>query len=279
MDRTELILGRGEVYFDRFATGTQTGQGERYIGNTNSFQIERRLETVDRRTTRRGVRMKNMREVTAQDFIITFTTDNITAENLSDWLGGTESVKSVTRLGAQSETFELVPGRFYQLGLPTYPGIGARNLFGLCIRVGNNFLTSGLYVDEVNGRFGVPISRTDLTGQMATVEYEVRNSSGMRIEVERKSIRGALRFIGRNPVGRQDNYFIPHVLLTPRDQIQLKGDGWMSLTYEAEVLADMVIYESGKAGRSPGELALIEQGINPSDFVVIEGVLQQAVNG
>lgn len=277
MDRTELVLGRGEVFLDRFLPGTRTGEGERYIGNTTGFQIERRFDTVDVRKASRGVKSKSFKDIVGEDVTLSFVTDNISMQNLGDWMGGDAERVTFAGDGAQMETVELVPGRFYQLGKHLFPGIGARNLFGLSVRVGENFV-SDLYIDAQNGRFGVPLSRTDLIGQTATVEYEIRFSRSDLIETTRKAVRAAIRFLGKNAVGRNCNYYFPHVMLTPRDQVQLKGDTWQTLTFEADVLAPMVIYNAGKAGRSPGEQALIDEGLAANEFIVLEGVLHRAVN-
>lgn len=278
MDKTELVLGRGEVYFDRFIPGTRTGEGERYIGNTTAVNIERRLNFVSAERSVRGVRSKSMKEMTREEVVVSFTSDNISIENMADWIGGTADRTTVARSAAELETFVIVPGRFYQLGLSKFPVVGARNLWALGVRIGETFIRD-LYVDMVNGRVGIPADRTDLTGQTATCEYEIKNSASDTIQAEAKAIRGALRFIGRNAHGANANYYFPHVVLTPRDQLALKGDTWQSLSYEAESLAKMVMYGSGVAGRSPGELALIAEGLSTDGFVVVEGVLNASVNG
>ncbi len=278
MDKTELVLGRGEVYFDRFLPGTRTGEGERYIGNTPAVAVERRAEFATAERSVNGVRARNMKELMRESVIVTFTTDNMSADNMADWLGGTAEDTVVPRSAAEMETFTIVPGRFYQLGLTKFPMVGARNLWALGVRVGETFIRD-LYVDMENGRVGIPANRTDLIGQTAICEYEIRRSKSKTISGAAKAIRGALRFIGRNAFGDNANYYFPHVVLNPRDQLNLKGDNWQSVSFEAESLAKMVIYSSGKAGRSPGELALIEEGLSTDGFVVVEGVLNQSVNG
>lgn len=278
MDATKLTLGSGEVYFNRFISGTRTGEGERYIGNTTDFVVDRKLGHAESRKSVRGVTLKNFKGATSEDVTISFTTDNISDDNTADWLGANITTLTAPRLGAQSETFVVVPGRFYQLGLDLYPGIGASNIFGMSVKVGSTFMTDW-YKDEVSGRIGVPAGRTDLIGQTMTVEYEIRNSKSTMIKTEVKDIRGSLRFIARNRVGDNQNYFFPEVLLTPRDQLSLKGDNWRTLGFEAESLAPYTVYAITSVGRSPGEQALIEDGVSPTGFVVIEGVLSDALIG
>lgn len=279
MDRTELVLGSGEVYFDRFIPGTRVGEGERYIGNTLSCQIERRLDFAEARRSLGGIRSRSFRAPTSEDMLLSFITDNISVENMRDWMGGNESRVLTSGFSSGSETVTLKPGRFYQLGKTQFPGIGARNLFGLSVKLADDtYVTTRMYVDEVNGRFGVPASASDLNGLTATVAYEWRSSTSAQIEPFNTAIRGALRFLSRNTLGKNRNYYFPHVLLSPRDQWQLKGNEWQSLTFDADVLQNYVVYESGAVGLSPGEEAIADEGMTLTEFVVAEDVLHGIVN-
>ena len=277
MDRTELVLGRGEVYFDRFIPGTRTGEGERYIGNTTSFQIERRLEHVESRSSFGGVAVRNFRTPTSENTVITFISDHISADNAADWLGASVTQLTEASVPQQTETHTLRAGGFYQLGLSLQPGIGVRNLFATVVSVAGEVL-SGIYLDENNGRFGIPASRTDLNGLVATVTYEVRSNTNEKIETASKVVRGSLRFISRNAHGKNKNYFIPHVLLSPKDQMNLKGDEWLSLTFEADVLSSMVVYESGVADTSLAEDAILDEGTTLESFPLHEDILHVVVN-
>lgn len=278
MDKTKLILGSGEVYFNRFNSGTLSGDNERYIGNTTEFDVVRTVGFSESRKSVRGVKLKNNKSLTTEDVTFSFRTDNMTTDNIADWMGGEVSTKNVGGRAAQSETFVLVPGRFYQLGLALYPGIGVSDIFGMSIKVNGNFVTD-FYMDEVSGRFGVPMSRTDLIGDTATVEYEVRSNKSTIIKASAMNVRGSLRFISRNLGDGQMNYFFPHVLLSPTDRMKLKDADWQSLAFEGESLEPYITYAPVSHGRSPGEQALINEGINPTGFVVIEGVLNDALIG
>ena len=277
MDRTELVLGSGEVFFDAFAPGTRTLTGERYIGNTPTVTINASLDVVTGKASRKGIKYTSLKEVVGDQTMIMFVTDNMSVENMRDWVGGDVSATTISGDSYETEDIVLVPGRFYQLGLAAVPMIGHRNLFGLGARNGSNFI-HGLYIDEPNGRIGVPLDRTDLIGVTATVEYEIKHAKSAVITVSRKPVKGALRFISHSSVGLNTNFYFPHVVLTPRDQLQLKGDDWRTLTFEAEAMAPMIMYQSHHIGRSPGEAALIADGLDPSRFVVFEGVLNDTVN-
>ncbi len=55
----QLVLGRGEVYFEAFSAGTRVCSGERYVGNTTGFQITRAINRLERFTSYRGQAASN----------------------------------------------------------------------------------------------------------------------------------------------------------------------------------------------------------------------------
>lgn len=220
-----------------------------------------------------------MREATSEDVVFSFVTDNISVDNMTDWIGGADSQVAFAGSADGEESVVLKPGRFYQLGKTLFPGIGARNLFGTVVKLADeSVVTDRMYLDDVNGRFGVPGSATDLDGLTATVNYEVRASTSLQIAQTNQSVRGSLRYISRNGHGKNRNYFFPHVLMTPRDQWQLKGDEWQSITFDCDVLANFVVYESGIATTSPGEDAIIDEGMTFAEFITAEDILHGIVN-
>jgi RND family efflux transporter MFP subunit len=74
----------------------------------------------------------------------------------------------------------------------------------------------------------------------------------------------------RSPIGHQDN-----ALLTRKDAIGTSQEG----SYVLVVGADNVVSRKiVKTGQQQGQLVIVESGLNPSDWVVVEGV-QQAIPG
>ena len=50
------------------------------------------------------------------------------------------------------------------------------------------------------------------------------------------AVEGSLRYIARNPVGKQIDYFWPWVKITPNGDFALKGDEWQQIPFTIEVL-------------------------------------------
>ena len=96
-EATKLVLGRGEVYFDRFISGTHVGEGERYLGNTSKFIVERDIERLDRATSYGGKRIAAKGAIVSESHTIDFTTDHVDIENLSMWFGGESAAPDVPR--------------------------------------------------------------------------------------------------------------------------------------------------------------------------------------
>lgn len=277
MDATQLVLGRGEIYFEEWLAGTKSGDGERYIGNTPAMQMEKRVEFAESRKSTNGIATKAFKTPIREDNLVSFTTDNIDLANLSAWFGSESSSRSDAATAQLTETVILQAGKFYQMGKHLIPTTGVQNLFALGVRVDGVFVR-GLFVDAPNGRIGVPIGRVDLNGQTATVTYEIRQSNIKLVSGNSRPRRGSLRFIAKNPHGKNSNYYFPHVLLSSRDQLQLKGDQWQSLTFEADVLSAPVIYEGGTYGTSIGEQAILDEGMSLSEFLMSEDILNTLTN-
>lgn len=277
MEATQLILGSGEIYFEEWIPGTRSGDGERYIGNTPSMQIEKRVEFAESRQSYDGVSVRNFRTPVKADDVVSFTTDNIDIDNLAAWIGSTGVEQIEAPSTPASETITLRKGAYYQLGKNINPVTGARNLFGLNVTV-DGATVYGLSIDNENGRIGVPRNRVDLDGKVATVSYEISGSSGQIVSGAYRPRRGSLRFIARNAHGKNRNYYFPAVLMSPRDQVGIKGSEWQSLTFEVDVLAPPTIYESGIASLSLGEQAIIDEGLNLITFAIQEDILNTLTN-
>lgn len=279
MDKTELIIGRGKVFFDPVDPDTGLNTGEIYIGNTTTVTIDRTIEYTERRRSFSGLKIKTEKVATADAQMVSFITDNMNLAALGLWMGG-DFIGSVLDMDSgRSETFTATPGEFYQLGLDIRPQLGVRNVWALVVLDGSMTPIEGLYIDEDNGRFGIPRGRTDLSGMVMTAQYEIKYSRGVVSVIDRKPIKGALRYVSDNLYGEDRNYYWPSVLLCPKDQLKLKDDGWMTLSFEADVLATPTIYNRGIVGMSPGMIAIVSLGGTLASFPTIEALFNSALNG
>lgn len=236
-EETQLVLGRGEVYFEPFASGTRVGDGERYVGNTSTFQLSRTIERVERFTSYRGQKVEREGAVVAERHAVQFITDNIDIENVAAWLGEGSSNYFFSQ-GQVSENIIVRRNRFYQLG-KSRQVFGIRAIESLVVKIGATVVSSiGNYeFDSALGRLFVHRDANDIPdGTTLTLEYEWRGAERELATSKASEIYGALRFIATNIAGPQRNYYFPMVRMTPRGQIDLKGDEWQQMPFDVSVM-------------------------------------------
>lgn len=235
---TNLVLGRGEVYFDRFIAGTRIGEGERYLGNTPSFRIQQDVSTQTRATSYRGRKVEKPDLVVSRSTSVDFVTDNVDLENLAIWFGSSVQVPDIS-LTTITETFTVKRGRFIQLG-KSQNIAGTRNVRNVVVRRASTVISqNGNYV--LNGALGrIEILRFATTlrdGDVITVQFTVVASDTAQVAVEAQNVMGSLRFVSLNEgiFNRQQNdYYFPMVSITPRGQTDLKGDEWQQWGFEGK---------------------------------------------
>lgn len=137
---TDLVLGKGRLYFEKFLTGTKTrnGQGFAYFGNTPELTTTVDEDKLEHYSSEGGLNVKDASVITQSTTSGAFTTDHISPENLALWYRG--ETAPVTQLaGADVEdTWESVKlGNYFQLGETNDQIQGARNVSGLAATKGN----------------------------------------------------------------------------------------------------------------------------------------------
>ena len=229
----QLVLGRGRVYFEPFAPGTRTGQGERYIGNTTSFQVTREVKRQARMISVGGRKYEDFGAVLEESHNVTFVTDNIDIDNVTDFFG-LKSESDFLSVGFVSETFKVTKGRHYQLGKHLSP-FGVRHALVVAVKIEGVAQDAADWdSDTVAGRLYIPLTSTIPDGTTITVDWESRDQAVRSVSSESKELWGALRFISDNADGGQRHVLLPCVRLFARGAVDLKGDQWQQLPFEAD---------------------------------------------
>lgn len=236
----DYVIGKGRLFFDQFPTGSKTGTGELYFGNTPELSTSSDQETLDHYDADAGLNVKD-ESVTVEDNMSgQLVTDNISPENVALFFGGDRSSSVVTAATALTETFTDVKlGRFLQLGTGALTPSGARGVVNVIVKVGATTITApGNYdVDMALGRVYIEADTTDIVeGDDVIVTYDVEAGTRDIIVGKGTEIRGALRFISANPVGTQKDYYWPYVKLVANGDFSLKGDEWQQIPFTFEVL-------------------------------------------
>ena len=125
----QYTLGRGRWLFDLFKPGTNTGTGERYLGNTPEASLAVSSEKLDHFFADSGIREKDLTVLLETSRSGSFTTDVISPENLAMYFMG--DVSKLTNLGLTGHREAITSwarGRQFQIGNSDATPTGMRNL-------------------------------------------------------------------------------------------------------------------------------------------------------
>lgn len=252
-------LGRGKVYFSRFAsTSDPTPTGFRYLGNTPEFNLTIESETLDHFSSDEGIREKDDSvplEVTRTGSLIT---DNIDPENVALFFFGANSDQTIVAAASQSETLSgVLAGHSYQIGATTGNPAG---LFGIdngdvgadltAAVNGGSGLTAGTDY-EVDYEMGFITFFEDAgvtDGDDIDLTYDVLGSTRDRVISGSEPVEGAMMYRTKNPKGADCMFYMPYVKITPNGDYALKGDEWQQLPLSLEILkpaSQEAIYRDG----------------------------------
>ncbi len=257
MATKNYTLGRGKVSFSRFKTGTQVPAGFYYIGNTTEFNLTIESETLDHFSSDEGIREKDDSvplEVTRTGSLIT---DNIDPKNVALFFFGTDSTVTQAVVASSTETLtDILKGHSYKLGVtpsnPTgYFGLNPTGFEASIAAGGTDLVLNTDYT--VNFDTGVitflDTSTLAVDGVDVEVTFAVRASTRDRIISGSNPVEGAMMYIAFNPKGRNFDYYLPYVKITPNGDYALKGDEWQQIPFNIEALkptAGEAIYMDGR---------------------------------
>ena len=243
MAETQLVVGRGELYFDRFADGALLGTGERYLGNTPTFTLTQAATKLDHFDSDHGLKQKDRSVTLTSDLTGATTTDNVVAENLALFFLGDATPLTVAQAAAVKETIILaIPGRVYQLGVSDDQPSGARGLDNVVVALtaaGHAAVDPSNYLfDGATGRLEMLVGGDGFPAEGASIDVTYDQTAYTRDAViaEGSEVYGALRFVADNAVGLNRDAYMPYVQLTSNGDYGFKGDDWQVMGFTIEVL-------------------------------------------
>ncbi len=253
-----LVLGRGKLYFDRFAPGTQTKTGERYLGSTPSFSVTAETVELEHFSAEEGLRIKDESVTTQIDFTGQFVTENISPENIALFFLGSSEVLSQAAATGVEESFTVSKGLFYQLGATALKPEGVEKVSNVVVEPGGGgtaFVAGTDYAVDLDlGRIEILPGGAIANGATIDVTYNRVAASQERVISGTTLIQGAMRFISFNGVGGQKNFYMPKVTLRPNGEFALKGEEWQQFGFNVEILQAgnlANLFVSGRAVATP----------------------------
>lgn len=257
-------LGRGRIYFARRDALGRLG-GERYLGNTPEFNVNFESETLDHFSSDRGIREKDESVILQINRTGSLTTDNINPENVALFFFGAEETLTVAQTTVTDEQVGITGvgvelGMFYQLGSTANNPSGARGVIfpgasGTVFELKKGAVTlvagTDYVLDAALGRVEILETSTAVQdGDVLAATYTVAASTRQRIISGSNPIEGALRFVATNPTGKNIDYYMPSVKLSPNGDYALKSDEWQQIPFNVEILkpeASEAVYADGRA--------------------------------
>lgn len=125
-------------------------------------------------------------------------------------------------------------GRWYQLGVTADQPQGVHRL-GLVSITGVS--TDSYTVDADAGMIYLNPDASDIVdGDDLDVAYGLYAGTDDVVVAKSETIEGELAFIANNASGANDDYLWPYVRLSPDGDLPLKGDEWMTMNFNFEIL-------------------------------------------
>ena len=131
--QNKYTIPRGRVFFNPINTATDEYLGELYMGNCPSLGLSIETEKAEHYSSETGLREKDASVVLEVKRTGSLTCDNMSGTNVALFLSG--STGTITQAGASvtDEVIDVIPGRYYQLGLGASTPVGARKVSAVVV--------------------------------------------------------------------------------------------------------------------------------------------------
>lgn len=236
----DLTLGRGKLYFARFADGTTTPGAEMFFGNVPSIQLAQANTKLDHYRSTQGLKVKDRTVTLQNDMTGTFSSDNADKSNLSLWfLGHVLNTTVAAPVPVVGEPHVASLGNYLQLGVSASVPQGVRNVSSVIVKkAGAPVTMAGNYeVDAAKGRIYIESDAVGIDDADAlTIDYTEDAQTSSQVIEDGKMVYGQLRFISDNPEGSNKDYFWPYVQLSASGNLDLIADTWQTMTFGFDVL-------------------------------------------
>lgn len=237
----QTTYGSGEIYFAKYLMNTTTPGAYRYLGNTPEFLLNSEIETLEHFDSDHGIRTQDDSITTSQTRGGNITTDNINQENLALFFTGTTGIITQASAASQVENIASVQFGTYHLGVnSTTRPTGYRNITVSAITGSGGTPTyvnnTDYVVDAISGTVRFLEGGTLTQGTAVVINYAVGASTRDQIISGSQTIEGALKFKSFNATGPKWDYFMPRVKLSPDGDFALKGEDWLEIPFNVQVL-------------------------------------------
>lgn len=250
------VIGKGRLFFDKYAPGSKIGTGERYLGNSPELTSTISQDTLDHIDADQGLNVKDEQVTISNDLTGTFRLDSIEAENIAMWFGGDvdrETIVAATAVTDADRTMKR--GLWYQIGVSEATPSGTRKVTNVTFSTvtpgvlpTDPPVVTAIAAGDVPANFEIDLDRARVyvelnapaidaaDGAVIRVKYDQEGVTREIVIAKGQEVRGALRFLSANPIGDQRDYYWPYAKITSNGDYALKGDSWQEMSFNYEVL-------------------------------------------
>lgn len=240
-----IILGRGEVYFDRFnASGVKTG--ERFLGNCQSFEIGIEDEVRDKYSSAEAsaplIKSVNVRRTPRIQVVLDeYDEDNLALAFMGDKADFLQTGASV--MNEVPPTTSVKKGYWFQVGSLALPrrqisAVTVTGPGGMPTYVNN----TDYIIDAPRGRIFIVTAGAIANGASLEVDYTFATIAAAALPTVQAGIsnfiEGFMRFVGKPGSGRIWEVEVWKASLNPDGNVPFIGDDFASFTMAGKVLAD-----------------------------------------
>lgn len=252
-DSDNLLVGKGEVYFNRFdALGI--GTGLRHLGNVDAMEITTADDNIDKYSNMSQDAPLYKRVARRRTVTIRLTLSEFTPENMAMVMMGTvvkTTTQAATAITGETLTTSAVLGAYYM-----FSKIGPHT--SILIKKGATTLVLGTDYVIKDPNLGIiqilETSSTVVAGDTLTADYTpTAYTAGEIVEVyggESTTVEGSLLFVGDPVTGPRQRVEVWHVSFTPDGALGLISDEFASVGLTGSVLAEPVAHPNNKLYRS-----------------------------
>lgn len=267
-DKNEYAIPRGRVYFDPF-DANEVPTGEIYLGNCPGFTLTVETEKAEHYSSEEGLREKDEALVVEVNRTGSVTCDNFSADNLALFLSGAKTTHTQAAATIAAEAHSVSGGLYYQLGESSGTPSGARDVTDIVVKSADNATTYDVgddyNVDPALGRIQIVkggaialAAAASGTGKIGiNVGYKTTARAWDRVTTGAVTeLTGRMRVIASNASGKNRDWFMPKVTLTPDGEIPVIAEGtdFVQMGFGVEVLKApnlQAVYVDGRAALIP----------------------------
>jgi hypothetical protein len=219
------VFGRGELFVDLFDNnGNKTG--ERFLGNCPGFSLNIESEQFEHFSSTGGLRKKDLTVTLSVNFNAEITCDDVSAQNLALFLGGTVSTVTQTATPVTNEAITVNQDREYQLGATSGNPMGVQDVTSVVVTnvagTTTYVLNTDYRLDAAKARIYIIRGGAIANGTIVHVDYTPTAGTITRVSSGGSgSQTGAIRFISDNAAGPNRDLYIASASLSPSGELPL----------------------------------------------------------